>query len=758
VTVEIFASNLASTSVSNGGTTAPAAGTSQNWVVASSTGFPAASSSASPITQFHVADPVAPSEMIAVTNVSGTTWTVTRGAESTVPVPHTQGFTIYQVVTTGGLSNFLQTGTNPNGLDWVNVVTAYGADPTGSSDSSTAFQNAVNKVVTAGGGVVYVPAGIYKASTTTTKNIAGTAVYIVGDGKWSTIIKWYGTGDVFRIYDSTSYLTKTVNGGGILGVTFDGSNATGNSAGFHIGDIEQLQFDVAVQNFTAGTTSKGAWFDNNYNWTEQMTGQIYASSCSAGVVFDNTANTSGSATGSFDRMNLNIFINSNGAGDGVVFQNGALTQNMAQLGIWGNFLTSTTQYAVLRITGNNNALAGPDPGYSFISDGTLNIGVELDDNNHLAPYTIYFGSSSNELFACNGLLSFAGNFSFTQSNKGSNFGYYGQIISEPTLASATNYFPTAVSTPAGLNLGGYNSPVSVTANGQTITAGGFAYVPVTCASSFSGLILGSGFYDGQIAVITNQGTGSLIWAAAGTSNVSGGTSDAIAASTTAMYVHDGESSLWYRVLPSSPVTAASSAYGLNSATTIVSVSGATAPSTGQALTATSSSTATWQAPFTGIWSGSSGSKSSITTTTKTDIGPTYAVPANTAGSGVTYHLEAFVNLTADTSLNAASVALYWGGITGTSLVSIANLSTTAGPVSTTPSIINIVGDVFFTSATSCSAYIGAAAQDSNYDNAFATTTGLSNAAGTVLTFAWTWAGTTGTIGLVPEFAYATRLV
>ena len=42
-------------------------------------------------------------ELIAVTNVSGTTWTVTRGAESTTPVEHVAGFTITAIVTAGAL-------------------------------------------------------------------------------------------------------------------------------------------------------------------------------------------------------------------------------------------------------------------------------------------------------------------------------------------------------------------------------------------------------------------------------------------------------------------------------------------------------------------------------------------------------------------------------------------------------------------------------------------------------------------------------
>lgn len=89
----------------SGGTTAPASGTTETWTVASSSSFPAASSSATPPTQFHVADITANSEIVAVTNVSGTTWTVTRGAEGTTPVAHTAGFTVFQVTTAGWLNN-----------------------------------------------------------------------------------------------------------------------------------------------------------------------------------------------------------------------------------------------------------------------------------------------------------------------------------------------------------------------------------------------------------------------------------------------------------------------------------------------------------------------------------------------------------------------------------------------------------------------------------------------------------------------------
>lgn len=75
----------------------------ETWTVSTSAPFPDAQSG---LTQFHVVDtnPTASSEIILVTNVSGNTWSVTRGAEGSTPVAHEAGFTITQVLTAGWLT------------------------------------------------------------------------------------------------------------------------------------------------------------------------------------------------------------------------------------------------------------------------------------------------------------------------------------------------------------------------------------------------------------------------------------------------------------------------------------------------------------------------------------------------------------------------------------------------------------------------------------------------------------------------------
>lgn len=101
---ETFA-HAPSTTVPTGGTTAPAPGTSESWTVTSSATFPAASTG---VTQFKVVDPAANTEVMLVTNVSGVTWTVTRGVDGTTPVTHSTGFTAANVVSAATMTSLVE--------------------------------------------------------------------------------------------------------------------------------------------------------------------------------------------------------------------------------------------------------------------------------------------------------------------------------------------------------------------------------------------------------------------------------------------------------------------------------------------------------------------------------------------------------------------------------------------------------------------------------------------------------------------------
>jgi parallel beta-helix repeat protein len=151
-------SNGAQTVVSSGGISAVGGGSSETWIVASPGAFPTASSTAPRPTTFHVADPAFPTEVIVVTNTSGSSWTVTRGAEGSTPVAHSPGFIVRPVVTAGVLASLRDA---PAVL---NVKTEFLAAGDGLTVDSAPFNNAVTALNAAGGGTLLVPAGIYVMS------------------------------------------------------------------------------------------------------------------------------------------------------------------------------------------------------------------------------------------------------------------------------------------------------------------------------------------------------------------------------------------------------------------------------------------------------------------------------------------------------------------------------------------------------------------------------------------------------------------
>lgn len=183
--VEVFA-NLPNTTVSSGGTTAPAGGTTETWTVASSSSFPAVSTG---ISQLHVADIAANSEIILVTNITGTTWSVTRGAEGTTPVAHSAGFTIYQV-TTAGFLNAVSGAERPATL----VVAASGASLawkntadyvcTGTNDDVKI--NAAMAALPSAGGTVLLSDGTFTISNPLIPTVNNTR--LLGQGLDATVI------------------------------------------------------------------------------------------------------------------------------------------------------------------------------------------------------------------------------------------------------------------------------------------------------------------------------------------------------------------------------------------------------------------------------------------------------------------------------------------------------------------------------------------------------------------------------------------
>lgn len=232
--------NRPSTTVSSGGTDAPAAGTSQSWTVASSAGFPAASDSVFPRKSFHIADraTAGQGELIEVTNVSGTTWTVKRGADGTTPIAHTAGFTVRNVVAAGWLQG-LDDGRGAPVYD----VKRYGAVGNAVADDTAAIQAAIDALPTAGG-VVFFPSGTYLCASSLVISSSKRNVQLVGEGGMSAgasvpstlLFTGTGSGSFINAQHSTSFrvsdLAVYYNDPAFTGHVIDIRNTSGSDPAF----------------------------------------------------------------------------------------------------------------------------------------------------------------------------------------------------------------------------------------------------------------------------------------------------------------------------------------------------------------------------------------------------------------------------------------------------------------------------------------------------------------------------------------------
>ena len=410
------------------------------------------------------------------------------------------------------------------------------------SGDSTGQKDANNVSVTFGAGqtpaltpgTYYMQAGLVTIGQ-------GQSLLRVG-GPWDGLIKGIGTGDVIRALNPSGAGSSYLPGAGqIRPYLIDMAGMGSGSSGIHAGDLYNLDLDCYVENPPAGCIAH--WLDNQYLFAEQMHGRLWfhmaAGTLGAtGVQFDNSANVSGSATGSFDRALLDVMCDGKGGGDLVVFKNGAFIAN-GRLGIYGNTDYGNAQRWVLTLTGSN---AG---GQSRITDSELDIGVECNATSGVQPGTIKFGTTGptgNQVFRCSGEIDFSANNPFAGSNNDHSFLYYGTVYGDTKLQPSVWTGPPFKFTGSG---GG-----GALANGDTISSKFFGVVEVTTSGNVTGIILDTFLPDDWRTMrIMNNGSGSVTFAASGTSNVANGTSCVIQANSERAFTFNPDLSLWF---PASP--------------------------------------------------------------------------------------------------------------------------------------------------------------------------------------------------------------
>ncbi len=127
----------------------------------------------------------------------------------------------------------------------------YGADKAGNSDSTVAIQNAINAAQTAGGGVVYLPAGTYQISP------QGTNAYCLRISKSNVVLRGAGSASTFLFNTQTVMRSKSVvevspasttTGSAVL-LTADLTGPTrripvATPSTFAVGDVVMIKWDL----------------------------------------------------------------------------------------------------------------------------------------------------------------------------------------------------------------------------------------------------------------------------------------------------------------------------------------------------------------------------------------------------------------------------------------------------------------------------------------------------------------------------------
>lgn len=155
------------------------------------------------------------------------------------------------------------------------LIGLHGGDATGATASDAAFAAALASLPDYGDGYkhgkIELAQGTYRFDDPLPN--VGPHVYVVGQGRFATIINFHGTGDCFRLYSNlfpmAFQISSESHGGGFLDMCIDGTNAGAGSCGIHFGDVESIDIErVCVRNFS-GAGSKGIWQDNHIWWTEK---------------------------------------------------------------------------------------------------------------------------------------------------------------------------------------------------------------------------------------------------------------------------------------------------------------------------------------------------------------------------------------------------------------------------------------------------------------------------------------------------------
>lgn len=272
-------------------------------------------------------------------------------------------------------------------------VDAFGADPTGATDSTAAFAAAQ---AAAGGGAyqLVLSAGTYVLGTSQDLGVFGRGQGMTGQGRAVTTLSYRGNGTCVAAYDS-SFSSSLSNGGRFSGFTIDGSSAGASAVGMSWGNLMMARcHDIKVANFT-GASAVGLKFKNGttqVNWSEEAEWTaINVNNNTVNVLFD---------TGSFDYSLFQFVILCSPGQDGVRLQNDASLEG-CRLEVRGNFTAGAGNTGAVFALDRGNA-----SGTSRIDGCQMYVNVECDGATGTGHFTIKADGGSSSRFEGTGVLIF----------------------------------------------------------------------------------------------------------------------------------------------------------------------------------------------------------------------------------------------------------------------------------------------------------------------------------------------------------------
>jgi hypothetical protein len=342
-----------------------------------------------------VDDLVTAQEIVKVTAVSGVNWTMVRDQEGTGSQPWFIGNTVAMLPSAGTVANFVQqigitaaetaASVTPTNLQYVpGNVLRYGADPTGSTDSAAAINNALlcnSEVFDSAGGTFACSASLLMHSNQTLKGVGAGTVFQFATSIDNILLSGI-TGSVLRDFkiNVTSTTPAEVGGAHILNSSYN--------------TIERVQM--------VGCTWSGVWLDaaSNFNVVRGCKFSGFSEPAgSGGDIMIYSIHGGGTTAPCYNHFEGNIC--NGGGGYGIAIQdpyaagiNGFPTRNTAI----GNKIGAHISYGMLIYMPGDGA--GPADTYNtFIGNKVENIqgSTPTDDSTGAGIYMVGNGIGGSQV-------------------------------------------------------------------------------------------------------------------------------------------------------------------------------------------------------------------------------------------------------------------------------------------------------------------------------------------------------------------------